>query len=157
LHSGKHEISRVYTYLPQVVPAHVCLSSVTLDLTSNKLRIEGDSDSQKTVNTFIDTLKFTKYSVDGADSGKYAFPSVVESQFSISSSSGDQTSKCDGITANAKFGADVDFDAVLFSNAEQVSLNVPTGLVTTRSVLSDPSSLFNGTIPVNQPSATGAQ
>jgi Tfp pilus assembly protein PilN len=162
LHSSKHKMSRIYTFLPRLTPANVCLSSVSVDTTTSKIQISGDADSQKTINTFVDTLKFTKYSADGADSGKFAFPSVVESQFSIQQSSKNDSGalRCNGNVASAKFGVDLLFDAALFSNAQEISLKVPQGLVTTRSVLSDPSSLFNGELPVNQPATTttgGAQ
>ena len=157
IHQGKHKISRIYTFLPQLTPANLCLSGVDVSLEGNTMEIKGDSDSQKTINTFIDTLKFTKYKLDGTDSGKYAFPSVIEKQFNIDSGSGSQAQKCNNVPAIATFGISVEFDTALFSNSQQVDLKVPTGLVTTRSVLDDPSNLFNGaTPPSNESSSNGA-
>jgi Tfp pilus assembly protein PilN len=143
LHSNKHAVSRMFTYIPQITPLNVCLGKLNLDLGQNTLILEGTSDSQKSINTFIDTLKFTKYQLDQKDTGKYAFTSVVESQFGIDSSGTIQT-RCDGKIAPASYQITVQFDPILFSNTQNVALSVPQGLVTTRSVLDNPSNIFNG-------------
>jgi Tfp pilus assembly protein PilN len=146
LHQSKHKVSRLYTFLPQVTPAHVCVSQMSLDMASNSISFQGSSESQKSVNTFVDTLKFTKYKVGGKDSGLYAFPSVVESQFGIKAGPVDKANsvKCQGAPAPSAYQLSVKFDPALFSNAAEIELSVPQGLVTTRSVLDDPSNIFNG-------------
>ncbi len=132
LHQNKHLTSRLYTYLPQVTPVNVHMTNVTVDLTANTMSIQGTTDSQKTINTFIDTLKFTTYKTGETDTKTKAFPSVIESQFSL----GDK---------GANYQLTIQFDPVLFAGAGEVSLNVPAGLSTTRSVLNDPSNtLFDG-------------
>ncbi len=132
LHQSKHITSRLYTYLPQVTPTNVFMGQVSVDLTANTMTIGGTTDSLKTVNTFIDTLKFTTYKLNGQDTKKSAFPSVVESSFSL-------TQK------GASYGLSIQFDPALFSNSSSVELIVPAGLSTTRSVLDDPNNaLFNG-------------
>jgi Tfp pilus assembly protein PilN len=156
LHQGKHKMSRIYTYLPQVTPAHVCVSQLSLDGSSSSLNFQGTAESQKSINTFVDTLKFTKYKVGKDNATKDAFPSVVENQFGISTSATTQEkgsgSVCQGAPAPAGYQLSVKFDPALFANASDVQLVVPQGLVTTRSVLNDPSNIFNG-----DPSAIPAQ
>ncbi len=132
LHQNKHITSRLFTFLKQLTPSNVKLGSVQLDLTTNTIQISGTADSQKTVNTFIDTLKFTTLKIDGKDSGRKAFPSVIESSFGLS-------------RTIATYSLSVQFDPSLFANSGNATLNVPAGLSTTRSVLEDPANvLFNG-------------
>ena len=139
LHKNKHISSRIFTYLPEVTPTQVSLSRLSIDFKSNSLQIDGTAASQKSVNIFIDTLKFTTYTINPEDSPKSAFPSVVESSFSIGATS-------------VSYSLNVTFDPVLFSNANIDSsgrskaplLQVPK-LTTTRSVSEDPANLlFNG-------------
>lgn len=132
LHQGKHLGSRIFQYLPQVTPTNVNMGRLSINYTTNTMQINGTSDSQKTINTFIDTLKFTTYKIDGQDTKIKAFPSVIETSFGI-------TDK------GASYGLTIVFDPVLFSNSQKVELNVPSGLATTRSVLNDPkNALFDG-------------
>lgn len=151
LHQSKHITSRLYTYLPQLTPTTVCLGKVTLDLQANTLTIDGSADSLKSVNVFIDTLKFTKYAVDGKDSGRNAFTSVLETQFGLNSANaGSSTNDCGGKPAIASYTLNVQFDQALFSNGQSVALEVPKGKSTTRSVIDDPSNdLFNGQTSTN--------
>ncbi len=143
LHQNKTVSSRLFEYLPQVIPTQVNMGRLQVDFTANTMNINGTADSQKTVNIFIDTLKFTTYKIDGKDTGKKAFPSVIESSFGL-----DQK--------GASYGLNVQFDPALFINSQNTSLNVPVGLATTRSVLDDPSNvLFNG--QTGSPSSTGGQ
>ncbi len=147
LHKNKHISSRIFSYLPQVTPTQVSLGRLAMDFKANTMQIDGTADSQKSVNTFIDTLKFTTYIVNSGDSPKSAFPSVVESSFSIG-------------TKNVSYSINVIFDPTLFSNnvldsrghAKAPSLQVPK-LTTTRSITDDPANLlFNG-----QNSGTGGR
>ncbi len=139
LHKNKHISSRIFSYLPEVTPTQVSLGHLALDFKTNTIQIDGTADSQKSVNTFIDTLKFTNYIVNSGDSPKSAFPSVVESSFSIG-------------TKNVSYSLNVTFDPALFANnildskghAKAPTLQVPK-LTTTRSVTDDPANLlFNG-------------
>ncbi|KKU20245.1 MAG: hypothetical protein UX30_C0003G0120 [Candidatus Saccharibacteria bacterium GW2011_GWA2_46_10] len=139
LHQNKHAVSRIFTYMPEVTPSNVNLSNLSLDLTADTIQIDGTADSQKSVNTFVDTLKFTTYSLGSDTTAKTAFPSVVLSSFGIGE-------------GRASFSVNVTFDAVLFSssaidssgNSVAPKLDVPK-LTSTRSVLDDPSNvLFNG-------------
>ncbi len=139
LHHSKHIASRIFTYLPQVTPTQVNMGSLSIDISSNTINISGTADSQKTVNTFIDTLKFTTYSVGSDTTKKAAFSAVTETGFSIG-------------TGNVSYSISAQFDPALFSSdlldssghIQVPTLNVPS-LTTTRSVLDDPGNvLFNG-------------
>ena len=133
LHKQNTVSSRLFTYLPELTPVNVKIGQMTLDFSSNTLSIGGTADSPHTVNTFIDTLKFTTYKVGSQDSNHPAFTSVVESGFSIN-------------PGNVSYSLTITFDPTLFSNdiSQAPTLNVPQ-LTTTRSVLGDPSNaLFNG-------------
>jgi len=146
LHQNKHLVSRLYQYLPQVTPSNVCLGQANLDLTANSLLLQGTTDSLKSINTYIDTLKFTTYQLGGQETNKNAFPGVVETSFSLNSNAV-ASGICNGKPAIASYGITITFDPVLFSNSQPVELTVPAGLSTTRSVLDDPSNpLFNGQI-----------
>lgn len=145
LHQNKHVMSRLYAYLPQVTPINVYMGKVNVDLTTSTLIIDGTTDTQKTINTYVDTLKFTTYKIGGQDTKKKAFTDVKESQFAI-------TDK------GASYQLTVQFDPVLFSNSQKVELVVPAGLATTRSVINDPSNaLFNGETSATRQQNTNAQ
>jgi len=103
LHQNKHITSRIFTYLPQVTPANASISRLGIDMSSNIMTIDGEADSQVTVNTFIDTLKFTTYKIGNEDSGAKAFPTVTESSFAIN----------DG---RVNYGLTITFDPKLFAN-----------------------------------------
>lgn len=102
LHQNKHISSRIFTYLPQVTPTNVNISSLTIDFSTNSMTITGTADNHQSVNQFIDTLKFTTFKVGSEDSQR-AFPSVIESNFGIGS-------------ANVTYGLNVQFDPKLFAN-----------------------------------------
>lgn len=132
LHQSKHASARIFSYLPQVTPTNVSIGSLTVDLAANTMQISGTANSQHAVNTFIDTLKFTKYTISGDNSRPSAFLKVIETNFAIT---GNQVS----------YLLDISFDPVLFSNSQTAPVLQVPSLTTTRSVLEDPSNLlFNG-------------
>jgi Tfp pilus assembly protein PilN len=103
LHQGKYITSRIFNYLPQVTPSNASIGKLDVDLAATTMIISGNADSQATVNSFIDTLKLTTYKVGTNDSDHKAFPSVVESSFTINQS-------------NVSYALDIQFDAKLFAN-----------------------------------------
>jgi hypothetical protein len=129
LHDQKYVDSRLFGFLSQVTPTQATISNITTDNTQNTMTISGDAPSLDVVNTFVDGLKFTKYSVTGTADSKNAFSNVVLSTFGRSNQ-------------GATYTITLAFDPVIFSNANKVTLNVPD-IVTTRSVLEQPSALFN--------------
>ncbi|MBI2009288.1 hypothetical protein HYS84_02660 [Candidatus Saccharibacteria bacterium] len=146
LHRNKHVSSRLFTYLPDLTPINVSIGRVGLDLKTNSITIDGTADSQKTVNVFVDTLKFTTFSAGEQANDEQAFLTVVQSNFSVGS-------------GNVSYTLSLTFDPLLFSNnildanGKQItpSLKVPR-LTTTRSVLADPANvLFNGQTTQDKP------
>ena len=133
LHQKENVTSRIFTYLQQLTPSKAHISRVNLDLTQNTIELAGSADNQQTVNTFVDTLKFTTYKVGSQDTPHPAFSSVVESNFSIN-------------TNDVSYTIDMSLDPKLFSNslldsqghAQTPVLSVPS-LTTTRSAIDDPS------------------
>ena len=103
LHQNKHITSRIFTYLPQVTPANVQISRISLDLGSGVITIDGTADSQISVNTFIDTLKFTNYKVGEQGQETKAFPTVTETSYSIN-------------PGTVNYSLSITFDPTLFAN-----------------------------------------
>lgn len=139
LHQNKHISSRIFTYLPQVTPPNVFIGRLSLDFSTNIMQIDGTADTQHSVNTFIDTLKFTQYTLGSDSTAKDAFSPVVETSFGIGQ-------------GNVIYSLSAHFDPALFSNnlfddkgnPLTPTLKVPSQ-TTTRSVLNDPSNaIFNG-------------
>ena len=74
LQQKKHVSSRLFSYLPQVTPTNVSITHLTVDSSTNQLKISGDANSQHAVNTFADTLKFTTFKINSDDEPKKLFP-----------------------------------------------------------------------------------
>lgn len=136
LHQNKHAASRIFDYMPKVTPVSASISSLSVNFSDGLMQVSGTADSQATINTFVDTLKYATYRASGSDTDKLAFSNVVMTSFSISTGKASYA-----ITANA--------DPALFANP---LLPAPTitvkNQVTTRSVIDDPANvLFNGQVP----------
>lgn len=138
LHQQKHITSRLFSYLPALTPVTVQVTDLSIDFTTNTILISGTSNSQQSINTFIDSMKFTTYKIGKDGEPQKAFSNVLETSFTLDENGG----KAD-FTISTQFAPD------LFSNnlgGEQPILIVPK-LTTTRSVVEDPAnSLFNGSI-----------
>jgi hypothetical protein len=134
LHEQKAAITRVKTYVSQVTPAQVTFSKLEVSFATNKITFTGAADSLRTVNQFVDTLKFTKYKVAGSEEQKDAFSDVVLSKFGRD-------------IKGASFQVDLTNDPIIFNNTADVQLVVPS-IITTRSVIEKPSILFQ---PLSNP------
>jgi Tfp pilus assembly protein PilN len=129
LHDQKYATSRTFAFIQQLTPANATLSDLKTDFTQNTLTFTGQAPSLDVVNTFADTLKFTKYTTSADSSGdKRAFSNVVLSTFSRTS-------------AVATFTITVNFDPPIFSNADDVTLTVPH-IYSTRSEVAQPTDIF---------------
>jgi hypothetical protein len=82
LHQNKHITSRIFNYLPKIIPPNVSVNKLSLDLDKNTMSISGAALSQKEVNTLVDTLKVATYKI-GSGSPTLAFQNVVESGFNL--------------------------------------------------------------------------
>lgn len=132
LHASKHITSRVFDYLSQVTPAGVSLSRLSIDYARDAITIDGTADTATSVNKFVDTLKFTKYSLGKDPAQSTAFSSVIESNFNIGSTS-------------VTYSLTVTFDPNLFANNVKDSTGtvvVPTLVVPTQTTTR--SSIFSG-------------
>lgn len=129
LHDKKAVASRMFDYVTQTTPAAATISKLNLDFALNTVSISGSADSLATVNTYVDTLKFTTFKATGetAKEGN-AYSQVVLSTFT-------RTSKDTTYTITATF------DPTIFSGTSEVSLTVPK-ITTTRSATEQPTDLF---------------
>jgi Tfp pilus assembly protein PilN len=147
LHQQKHVASRLFDYLPQVTPTSVHIGKLTIDTTANTLELSGTADTVESVNKFVDTLKFTNFTVgQNNSSAKAAFLNVI-------------LTKVDRNEKGASYTIDTNFDPALFDTTQNVALVVPQE-TTTRSVLDAPSAdntLFNGQTGNKQNSGQGTQ
>jgi len=132
LQDQKPVVSRLFGYIGQVVPAQVTISAINVDFDQHTMTLSGGANSIATINTFVDTLKFTTYSTtDGSVSATNAFSGVVLTSYAISSG----TSSTYSITLN--------FQPDIFDSSKDAKLNVPPNKITTRSEVEDPTNLFN--------------
>jgi Tfp pilus assembly protein PilN len=142
LHQQKHYVSRLFTYLPQVTPTTVSINKLNIDTAASTIVVSGTADTIKTVNIYVDTLKFTSYILDG-----------VKDQTTCNNNdhkgNWDKTkSICTKPDKAASYTIDASFDSTLFTGTKNLSLNVPQE-TTTRSVLESPdlkNPLFNGPV-----------
>ena len=134
LHASKPAASRLFDYLNGVTPANVSITSLTIDFTQNQITITGTSDSLGSVNKYVDTLKFTKYTTDGSSAANPAFSNVVLSSFGVNTASKDNSQA-------ATYTITLDYDKTIFDITQNVKLSVPS-LTTTRAQVSTPTDLF---------------
>jgi len=103
LHQNRHNVSRIFTYLPQITPANVSINKLEMDTTKSTMTISGTASSQKDVNTFVDTLKLATFKINSSDQASPAFSSVIESAFNIN-------------PTNVGYTISMQFDSKLFAN-----------------------------------------
>lgn len=136
LHSSKPAAPRLFDYFNQVTPTSVGITSVMIDFNLQQITINGTTDSLSSVNKYVDTLKFTKYSTDGkSTSDTKAFKNVVMSSFGVSSTS-TQPGK------GATYSLTLKYDQPIFDITKKVTLIVPSQ-TTTRSVIDAPALFQN--------------
>lgn len=137
LHEAKPAAGRLFTYLNQVTPASVNITTFTIDFTQDTATITGTSDSLSNVNKYVDTLKVITYTTDGSSKPVPVFSNVVLSSFGLNTGSKD-------VTQAASFTITLSYDKTIFDNTQKVELTVPSA-TTTRSEVSQPSDLFKPT------------
>jgi Tfp pilus assembly protein PilN len=134
LHAGKPAVSNLFTYLNQVTPAQVDITSFKIDFTQQTISITGSSDALSSVNKYIDTLKFTTYTSSTVTKATKAFSNTVLSSFGVNTGTKDAAQ-----AVNYTIG--LSYDRNIFDITQNINLSVPK-LVTTRSELEKPSDLF---------------
>jgi Tfp pilus assembly protein PilN len=130
LHDQKVVSSRLVNYLVQVTPADASVSKVEADYAQSTMTIAGSATNLSVVNTYADTLKFTKFSVADENGEKNAFTNVALKSFTRDSKT-------------STYEITLSFDPIIFSNSKSVTLNVPK-IITTRSETDKPAEVFQG-------------
>lgn len=125
LHESKPAAARAAAFISQITPQNASVSQVEIDYTEESIIISGKTDTSVTVNKFVDTIKFTKYTVASSQTQALAFSSVVLKNF---------TAKSDGVTFTIEFKYNPD----IFNNTKSVSLVIPN-IISTRSQTQKPS------------------
>ena len=151
LHKDKPVASRVLGFMQKVTPQNVSISGLTVTFKDQTMKITGSADSLESVNTFVDTLKFTDYvltplnSTDGssASAPKPAFSQVVLTSFTVASNTQSDKNKA------VSYGVTLKFAQPLFLSDKNADLQV-NKQITTRSEVEKPSAVFQAA-----PSATG--
>lgn len=128
LHDKKPVATRLAGYLGQITPAQISISQLEVDFTGSTIHIIGAANSLGTVNTFIDTMKFTTYSVGDSTNSQKAFSEIVLSSFGRDDK-------------GASYEINLKFDPLIFDSKSDVKLNVPKQ-ITTRSETEKPTDLF---------------
>lgn len=127
IHETKPDVTRIIPFVKQVTPAAASISSLNVDYGTNLMTITGTADTLVTVNKYVDTLKFTKYS-SGTDSTD-AFSDVVLTSFGRADE-------------GASYTITLMFDPIIFDNTKTITLTVPN-IISTRSTTEKPSVLFD--------------
>ncbi len=143
LHEQKPVVSRTFGYIQQVTPANASIDTVTINFAEQTISIEGAANALATVNTFVDTLKFTTFTATATDqqaqsspTNTPAFSEVVLGDFAVVTASA-------GLDPNkvATYSITLKYDPLIFSDANTVKL-VVASRVTTRSETEKPSAIF---------------
>lgn len=112
LHNGKPVTSRLFDYIGQLTPTDASLDKLGVDFEANTLTIGGKSPSLDTVGLYTDTLKATKFTVEGSDETKKAFSDVVLGTFGRDDK-------------GATFVITLKYDTAIFDASKKVTLVVP--------------------------------
>lgn len=137
LHDGKVITSRLNGYVTQVTPQNVSYAEIEVEISDTTMRFKGSADSLKSINQFVDTLKFTKYKIDGQDE-KNAFSEVVLADFGRDDK-------------GASYEIKLKYDPEIFNSQNKLNQLIVPNIITTRSVTEKPSAgLF---VPLSDSSA----
>jgi Tfp pilus assembly protein PilN len=112
LNSQNPEASRLFDYLTQLTPTQVTIADFQIDFTMDTVVMTGNAPSLAAVNTFVDNLKYTTYTVSGEATSQSAFSSVVLTSFGFDS------------TGTASYSISYNFDPTIFNNGDTVTLSV---------------------------------
>jgi len=142
LHDQKPAADRLFTYMNQVTPAAAAITNLDVDYAQNTMVITGTADALKSVNKYVDTLKFTTFSVAGAENSSKAFSNVVLTSFGLTTGTKDPAQA-------ATYSISLSYDPVIFDITKSVALSVPT--ITTRAETPNPTDLFKASTNGSKP------
>lgn len=134
LHEQKPVVANMFRYLNQITPTDASISDFRIDFTTQAVSINGTAGSLSAVNKYVDTIKYTKFVVDGQSDEKPAFKDVVLTGFGLSGSGKKGH--------NASYSITFLYDPAIFAatskdGTNKVELSVPN-LTTTRASLDQP-------------------
>jgi len=135
LHAAKPAASNLFsTYLTQITPASVNISSFHIDFTTVSGTITGTADTLSSVNQYVDTLKKTTYITGDNGTAEPAFSDVVLTSFGLNSSS-------QQLGQAASYTISFAYDRTIFDITQsKITLSVPQ--ITTRADVNQPAALF---------------
>lgn len=130
LYMGRPALDRLPDYLERTTPSGIGLNHLQLDMSINQIEVTGNANSLETVNSYVDTLKFTTYktSEEGSEVAP-AFNSVVLVQFGRDSN-------------QATFTISFMYDPQIFDISKEIQLSVPNKV--TSHAQAPNNNLFNG-------------
>jgi hypothetical protein len=131
LQAGKPAATRVFDYLNELTPLTVTINNLAVDFNLHTITMTGSADALSSVDQYVDTLKFTKYTTGPHTQNLPAFSNVVLSNFSLDSTT----------SPPATYTVTASFDPGIFNITQNVALIIPT-TVTTRSDREHPGPLF---------------
>ncbi len=126
LYAQRPVLSRLFGYVQSVTPKDVSFTNLNVNFADSTIKVRGTAPTLEAVNRFVDTLKFTTYTVKDSEEKKFAFSEVVLTNFTRD-------------TKAASYTVDYKFDKDIFDASKEVVFSVPT-TVTTRSETQLPSS-----------------
>jgi Tfp pilus assembly protein PilN len=147
LHAVKPAAPRLFNYLNEVTPVQVSISSLSVDFTQQTITITGGADALSSINTYVDTLKYTSYSTTNSTQLSPAFNNVVLTTFGLNNSTQDKSQA-------ATYTITLSYDKNIFDITQTINLTVPS-LVTTRTQIDQPTDLFKAS--ANTPKASGGK
>ncbi|MDB5165090.1 MAG: hypothetical protein JWL89_716 [Candidatus Saccharibacteria bacterium] len=133
LHAQKPAASNLFGYLNEVTPTQVSISNFNVDFTTQKVTVTGATDALSSVNKYVDSLKFTTYTADGASAKTKAFNNIVLDSFGLANG----TDKAKGASYSISFT----YDPIIFDITKKIDLTVPS-ITTTRSSVDGSGDLF---------------
>lgn len=142
LHEQKPKTSRIFSYLTQITPEELRISSVNLDIEESTLTIEGSAPDIASVNRYADTLKFAKFvAVDAGGESDLDQARDEVASLPIDDASNRPFSEVSTDLSRSEESASYEirliFEPELFDNTKEVALIIPDS-VTTRSVIGRP-------------------
>src|ERR1035438_10444332 len=112
-----------------------CFLNVVLAYNLHTFTLAGSANSLSNIDQYVDTFKFTNYTLGQHSKSTAAFSNVVLSAYGLSSQ---QTSTN---SAPGSYSITASFDPTIFNVTKNVTLIIPS-IVTTRSQLENPGPLF---------------
>lgn len=128
LHDKKPVVTRLTNYLSAITPAQVNIGEMVADFDEKTIEVKGTSDTLQNVNKFVDTIKFTTFKDNGAESETKPFTGVVLSEFVRNDK-------------ETTYTISFSFDEVIFDINHNIALTVPK-ITSTRSETEKPTELF---------------